>query len=177
MGGVGVLRGPAYRKGVTEVPVTITYLEMPDAPDAPPALPEGFVITEAKSPPVWYFLSLYDAVGSAYHWTDRHADPQGTAELVAGSRLYTLMKDDWPHGFFMLTGADEVDLAYFGLVPEAVGLGVGRAFLRHAIAIAYKNGAKTLSVNTCTLDHPHALPLYRSVGFDPIRTKEITRDV
>ncbi|MFS4436921.1 GNAT family N-acetyltransferase [Paracoccaceae bacterium GXU_MW_L88] len=164
---------------MTEAAVTITYLEMAAPPDAPPPLPDGFVITEAVNFPLWYFFSLYDAVGAAYQWTDRHDDRDGTAAWIARHdvRLFTLEKQGWPHGFFMLEGGETVDLAYFGLVPEAVGLKIGRTFLRHAVATAYKNGAKKLTVNTCTLDHPRALPLYQSVGFQPIRTKERMRNV
>jgi ribosomal protein S18 acetylase RimI-like enzyme len=32
-----------------------------------------------------------------------------------------------------------------------------------------------MTVNTCTLDHPRALGLYRKMGFRPVRTVDRTR--
>ncbi|MDD9922101.1 MAG: hypothetical protein OXQ92_07470, partial [Boseongicola sp.] len=59
----------------TELSYTITYLEMPERPDFNwPHLPAGSAaaLLKATAPPVWYFLSLYDAVGRDYAWEDVH---------------------------------------------------------------------------------------------------------
>ena len=58
-------------------------------------------------------------------------------------------------------------LAYFGLLPEYVGRGLGAFFLHHAIQNAWMRPITTLLVNTCTLDHPRALPLYQRMSFTP----------
>ncbi len=56
----------------TEVPFTITYLEMAERPTfGPTQLPGDVRLERAIDPPVWYFLSLYDAVGREYEWQDR----------------------------------------------------------------------------------------------------------
>jgi hypothetical protein len=34
-----------------------------------------------------------------------------------------------------------------------------------------------MTVNTCTLDHPRALPAYQSWGFHPVRREERRRRV
>ena len=50
----------------TEVPYTVTWLQMTDRPDYDwPSLPAGrpASLQHAENPPPWYFLSLYDAVG------------------------------------------------------------------------------------------------------------------
>jgi hypothetical protein len=48
----------------TEVSYSVTYLEMTMRPDwAMPRLPGHIRLERAIDPPVWYFLSLYDAVG------------------------------------------------------------------------------------------------------------------
>ncbi len=56
---------------------------------------------------------------------------------------------------------------YFGLAPDYTGLGLGAFFLGEAIAIAWDKGPRRLHVQTCTLDHPRALPLYQRFGFQP----------
>jgi GNAT superfamily N-acetyltransferase len=88
------------------------------------------------------------------------------------------MRQGWPAGFFLLdaTEAGIVDLGYFGLVPQAVGLGLGRFLLGTAIHTAWEMpGTERVTVNTCTLDHPRALGLYQKMGFVPIRREERRR--
>ena len=92
--------------------------------------------------------------------------------------LYTLLDHGWPQGFFMLEdmGDDVVDLSYFGMVPEAVGRGLGGWLLKTAILTAWdREGIRKLTVNTCTLDHPRALALYQKNGFMPVRREETSR--
>ena len=113
------------QKAGTRVAYTITYLEMDARPDyAYPHLPVASTaaLLKAEDPPVWYFLSLYDAVGRDYAWEDMHALPEAEiADQLSRSDLYTLTEKGWPHGFFLLDTREEgtCDLAYFGLVPEA----------------------------------------------------------
>lgn len=169
----------------TEVSYTITYLEMTDRPAASvPALPPGVTLHRAIAPPVWYFLALYDAVGRAYEWQDRFeqaaTDPDALHAYVSDPavHLWTAMGEGVPQGFFQLDFRDAgvCDLAYFGLVPEAVGKGLGGVLLKTAIAMGWQgDGVAKMSVNTCTLDHPRALALYRRAGFKPVGTEDRTR--
>jgi hypothetical protein len=57
----------------TEVAFRITYLEMPINPgsDRSRPCPNGVRLENAETPPVWFFLSMYDAVGRDYEWRDR----------------------------------------------------------------------------------------------------------
>nr|WP_231888461.1 GNAT family N-acetyltransferase [Acetobacter malorum] len=82
-------------------------------------------------------------------------------------------------GFYELnlSNPQDINLSYFGLFPEAIGHGVGRAFLDRAVRHAWSLGPLCVRVNTCTADHPRALPLYKQVGFEPVRTVEETWDV
>ena len=163
---------------------TVTYLEMHRKPSYGPAqLPGDIRLERAIDPPVWYFLSLYDAVGQDYYWLDRHEQAATDhAALQAFVRspdvvIWTALKHGWPQGFFMLDWREPgaCDLAYFGLVPQAVGSGLGRPLLQTAIATGWRDGVTKMSVNTCTLDHPAALPLYQKMGFEPVATEERIR--
>ena len=78
----------------------------------------------------------------------------------------------WPAGFFVLDARQEgvVELAYFGLVPQVLGQGLGSFLLRSAVVMAWdRTGTRRMTVNTCTLDHPRALGLYQRHGFVPVR--------
>jgi len=162
----------------TEVPFTVTFLEMTARPDWPaPRLPDHIRLERAIDPPVWYFLALYDAVGRDYEWQDRfeqaERDPAGLQAFVRDPDvvIWTAMGHGWPQGFFVLDGrqAGVCDLAYFGLVPRAVGGGWGRALLETAVQTGWaREGVDRMTVNTCTFDHPRALALYQKLGFTPI---------
>ncbi len=168
----------------TRVPVTITYLEMTRRPGFDrPSLPNGppTVLLAAEKPPVWYFLNLYSAVGGPWEWTDKFAtDPEELRAYVQDPKvtLYTLMRAGWPAGFFLLDARQNgaVELGYLGLVPEAIGLGLGDWLLKTAIHAAWDiPGTKTVKLETCTLDHPRALGLYQKAGFTPVGQAEISR--
>ena len=162
---------------------TITYLAMETRPPAPPPAPlnQNLALIRAETPPVAYFLYLYGRVGADHEWTDWFE--ASTAEQEAfvhdpAVSLYTLMVDGWPGGFFMLDAREGrvIDLAYFGLMPEALGRGLGAWLLGTALQTAWDlPGAARITVNTCTLDHPRALPLYQKAGFVPERRLEASR--
>lgn len=172
-----------------EVEVAVTYLAMEARPGYPrPHLPVGPVsaLIGAERPPAWYFLSLYDRVGSDYEWVDQHmVSAEALADFLEDPAvgLYTFVRAGWPHGFFVLDSreAGRCDLAYFGLVPEAIGRGLGTFLIQTAVHMAWdRPGTQRLTVNTNTLDHPRALPLYQKAGFEPVRRdsqrRTLTRD-
>lgn len=163
---------------------TVTRLEMTARPEGPrppaPNLP-GFALLQAVDPPTRWFLHLYDSVGADHEWTDWRRRPE--AELrafIAGpdALIYTAMAKGWTAGFFMLDWREKgtCELAYFGLTPEARGLGLGRWLLDDAIRTGWaRSGVNRMLVETCTLDSPRALPLYQRMGFTPVRREEKRR--
>jgi len=79
-----------------------------------------------------------------------------------------------PAGYFQLDAATEpgsVEIAYFGLAPDAIGQGLGKHLLSCAVRDAWALGPKRVWLHTCTLDHPHALPNYQKRGFVPYKTE------
>ena len=60
----------------------------------------------------------------------------------------------------------EVEIAYFGLVPEYIGRGLGPALLDRALERAWSYGPRRVWLHTCSLDHPKALAVYRRAGFE-----------
>lgn len=72
----------------------------------------------------------------------------------------------------------EVELAFFGLVADAVGGGAGRVMMSRAIERAFAEpGVRRFWVHTCTLDHPAALAFYVRSGFVPYaRSVEVADD-
>jgi GNAT superfamily N-acetyltransferase len=60
-------------------------------------------------------------------------------------------------------------IRFLGLVPELAGKGLGKWLFAQALALAWRPGVGRVTVNTCTLDHPAALPSYLREGFRPVR--------
>ncbi len=145
----------------------ISYLSMNHAPSKP--APEMNVL-KAQPFPLWYFRALYQAVGSGYFWTDMlELSEEELAQYCDNPKntLYSLISQGAPAGMFVLYENEEItNLAYFGLTKESHGQGLGGQLLDYAIATAWQRPEiKEMTVNTCTLDHERALPLYLSRGF------------
>ncbi|MGI9372149.1 MAG: GNAT family N-acetyltransferase [Hyphomicrobiales bacterium] len=173
---------PKKKSKVADAPeaieLTVTYLEMFAEPLLHIPMPnQKIALIKAENPPVHYSRYLYDIVGQDYVWVDRKRISD--AELVAtihddDYETFVLFHDGNPAGFFELDcrQQDEVELAYFGMFPEATGLGLGRYLLAQAIKSAWAHEPKRVHVETCTLDHPAALPLYQKLGFTPYKQVE-----
>ncbi|MBV9735732.1 MAG: GNAT family N-acetyltransferase [Acidisphaera sp.] len=168
---------------VVRVGVTVTFLRMdrPPEPGSPP-LPAGTQAVRLAAPSVAFYRYLYDTVGAPHVWWLRRATPD--EELAAllrtpGVSITVLYSGGEPAGFYELDARywPDVNLSYFGLMPPRVGQGLGYPFLRHAIDVVWQNGARGMTVNTCTADHPRAMPTYLRAGFRPVRQVRETWDV
>jgi GNAT superfamily N-acetyltransferase len=165
------------REPVTRVAVDVTFLRMDAPPEgAAPALPEGASVVRLGRCSVPFYRYLYDTVGRDWLWWLRRTVPDAEIEgLLARPEITidVLYQRGEPAGFFELErrgGQAGTNLAYFGLMPHAIGRGVGQALLRRAIDSAWAESPRVLTVNTCTADHPRALPNYVGAGFRVMRT-------
>lgn len=159
---------------------TVTWLAMA-SPPAPAPPDGGLALVEATDPPPAWFLYLYREVGQDWEWTDwLGRSPAEVAAFVGDPEvtITTLLVDGWPGGFFMLDTREPAvcDLAYFGLVPQAIGRGLGRRLLAAAVRRGWaRPGVLRMTVNTNSLDHPRAMGLYRDAGFVAVRSTRASR--
>lgn len=158
---------------VGRVPVVITWLELLEPPGRSPLQPPlpGTEIVRALEPPVHFYRYLYATVGGAWLWTRRRlVDDATLAGLIhaPSTDLRVLWVHGVPAGYVELTMVErpEVEIAYFGLVPEFTGKGLGPYLLDWAVRHAFAKGATRLAVDTCDLDHPKALATYEAAGFE-----------
>lgn len=161
------------------VPMTVTFLDMRQRPLVlPPPSPKGMVaLLRAENPSVRFYRFLYDSVGRPWKWVERRKMDDDTLSAIISdpaNALYVLYVGGCPAGMaeldFRKPGVGQ--LAYFGLLPEFIGRRLGFYFLYQAVALAWAQPITVLKVNTCTLDHPHALPLYQRMGFTPYSREE-----
>ena len=120
---------------------------------------------------------FYRSVGKPWQWTDRlvWTEKQWRTYAVRDElETWIGYLDDDEIGYFELEAQPEcnVQLQYFGLLPEFTGRGLGGALLSSAIARAWAmEGTRRVWVHTCTNDHPAALENYRRRGFQIYRTE------
>ncbi len=152
----------------------VTYLEMRERP-APRAVPDAPGVTLApERMGLAAFRDLFARVGTPWLWSGalERADDEMAAWLDDPAvETLVLRRDGAALGFAQLDHRDAgaCELAYFGLVPEAAGAGLGRRMMEAAIGRAFAGGPIRLHVHTCTLDGPGALAFYLRSGFAPLR--------
>lgn len=155
----------------------VTWLEM-SAPPAAPArpLPDGVTLEPilGDAAGVARYRDLFRAVGEDWLWFGRAA--QSDAELSALLDAPTtwcraVVRAGTDVGLVELDASrpGEVELVYFGLVPTAVGTGLGRALMGTALAEAWSRAPERVTVHTCHLDHPGALDFYVRSGFVAVK--------
>ena len=154
--------------------VTTWSLEMRDPTDLKPAVPPStpVAIERAEVPQPELNRFLYTAVGGDWYWLGRlpwtyerwmawldRPEVETWVARCAGS----------PAGYFELERQDggDVEIAYFGLLPQYIGRGIGGHLLTSTIQRAWAlDGARRVWVHTCSLDHPSALANYQARGLE-----------
>src|SRR3979490_149052 len=157
---------------VSTIEVTRTYLEMRDpAPvQAPRSDDPRIRVEQMPECPASFFRYLYVEVGRNYHWIDRL--PWTDEEIVAHTNqpeisLWLMTEDGANAGYFELRRCEDgsIEVAYFGLLPQFIGRGLGKHLLTCAVEPAWGAGANRVWLHTCTLDDPAAMPNYLKRGF------------
>lgn len=158
-----------------------TFLEMRDIAGLQAAArPELAVrIEQVQDCPASFFRYLYTEVGRAYYWIDRlpWTDDEIRKYLSDPDvSLWLMTVSGAPAGYFELRrdSVGGTEIAYFGLLPEFTGRGLGGYLLTVAVQRAWAAGTERVWLHTNTLDHPAALPNYLKRGFKPFHSETYT---
>ena len=83
-----------------------------------------------------------------------------------------------PFGYIELVRqAESVEIAFFGLLPQYIGMGLGGFLLSEAIRRAWQLNPRRVWVHTCTLDHKYALDNYLARGLTIYKQEKKTEQV
>jgi len=151
-------------------PLVTTYLEMQSPEQLRPKCGDERFQVRERTDRDWRFnRDLYLAVGGQWQWIDKRPwrDEQWQEYAVAPElRAFAAYYGDALAGYYELRqdGEGGVEIAYFGLLPEFIGSGLGGALLTSAIEEAWKMSPKRVWVHTCNRDHPQALANYQARG-------------
>jgi len=171
--------------GYKLVPARTTYLEMPcNETPGYPEIPTDCAVARWERPPLPEYRALFRAVGGEWGWTGRLLLSDGDLRELLDQpdiEIYLLACGSRPAGFAELDRRvpGEVEIVYFGLVPEFIGRGLGKFLLRWTVQRAWRGregdaadgpGGPAVStrrvwLHTCEFDHPGAVAAYRKAGF------------
>jgi GNAT superfamily N-acetyltransferase len=170
---------PLTLDGYTDLPRgkianVVTYLELTAPPGVPRTARIDLAVRRLPKPDLDWYRGLYRRIGERWLWfsravmsdTDlrrRLADPSTEIHLLEG--------DGSALGFAELSHhvPGEVEIAMFGVVPEATGTGAARFLIEAVLDGIWTAGVRRVWLHTCTFDHPAALRFYQARGFRPYK--------
>lgn len=163
----------------------VTFLEMTERSEKTRRQPpSGYSLETVERWDTDAFLELYREIGWEWLWSSRllMSREKLEAKLAAphmrswcpiyGGRRMGIVEMD-------ISKPHETEISFFGVVPDAVGGGIGGWMMQEAVEIAFaRPGVKRLWLHTCHFDSPQALPFYMHMGFKPYaRAVEVHDDV
>ena len=168
-GGAAAVDGDVPPGSLREV---ITWLEMSAPPPRrrTPGRLGSIALMQARRPAVSFYRYLYNQVGEPWLWHERRRlDDAALSAIIHDSkvRINVVYCSGAPAGFaeLDLRAPGEIEIAYFGLLPEYTGRGLGGFLLERTIEQAWRSHPRRVWVHTCNLDAPGALALYQKNGF------------
>ena len=166
-----------------KIATVVTYLEMTARPTSRPlAERSDLELGSMRAASLDEYRDLFRRVGTPWLWSSRLVMSAAALGAILGDpevEAFALRQQGRSIGLLELDRRQgpHVELAFFGLVPDAVGSGAGRWLMERALDLAFTTEVTRLWVHTCTLDHPAALPFYIRTGFRPYkRAIEIADD-
>lgn len=154
-----------------KIAAVVTYLEMmrPPSSVAEPRAGDDVTLTPFEGGTEAY-QALFRAVGEPWLWVSRLAMPDAKLAAIIADPAVAIRvarRDGRALGFLEVDARapDETELAFLGVVPDAIGSGLGRRMMSEAIRLAFARPIRRLFVHTCTFDHPDAVAFYVRSGF------------
>ena len=169
--------------------VTVTYLKMTQPPSRPPVpapmLDKPLAIQRLVDPPVDYYRFVQHTIGDPWLWWLRKTlSDAEVAEIIGDDRveIYVAQLGGAPAGMVELDFRDQAasgdaELKFLGLMPWAIGRGLGPHLLDWGVRCAWERepAPRRLILDTCSWDHPKALAGYQKAGFQ-VYDREMRHD-
>jgi GNAT superfamily N-acetyltransferase len=145
----------------------VTYLEMTERPKPRPMPDSALRLERWREVEPARYRMLFSRVGGRWLWFSRLAMDDAKLKAAVAEVHAVVDRSGIEVGMIELdfSQAGECLIRFLGLVPELAGRGHGRWLFAQTLALAWRPGVTRVHVNTCTLDHPAALPAYLRAGF------------
>jgi GNAT superfamily N-acetyltransferase len=162
-----------------QIATLVTYLEMSQRPatrddgaSASRSLDKPYELHGPLAADLAAYRSIFRRVGEDWLWFSRLVMSDEELRAIIGDpqvAVYVPHHEGRPAGLLELDfrTPGECELAFFGLVKEVIGKGLGRRLMHDAIGLAFAKPIRRFFVHTCTFDHPGSVEFYRRSGFRP----------
>ena len=149
------------------VGAVVTYLEMTEPPAARPLPASPLRLERWPAPDPERYRALFRKVGARWLWYSRLVMDDERLRREMAEVHAVIDESNAEAGLLELDFRTEGEclIRFLGLVPELAGRGHGGWLFAQTLALAWRPGVERVHVNTCTLDHPAALPAYLRAGF------------
>ncbi len=162
---------------MTKIKTLVTFLQMCEQKHEYPApFPDHILLKRVKNISISQYRQIYKQIGEKYYWVSRKVisdselkviihHPKVEIYILCDTRLPT---DEQIIGFFEISAQNaprSAEISFIGLVDNAIGKGLGLLLTQYAIQYAWAQNVGRILIQTCTLDHKRALPLYQKLGF------------
>ena len=150
-----------------QVGAVVTFLEMTARPPLRPLPASPLRLERWKTPDPAKYRTLFRRVGAPWLWYSRLLmdDARLSGEMAEVHAVIDRQGIEVGMLELDFRTAGECLIRFLGLVPELAGKGHGEWLFGRTLALAWRPGVRRVHVNTCTLDHPAALPAYLKAGF------------
>jgi GNAT superfamily N-acetyltransferase len=149
------------------VGAVVTYLDMTERPKPRPLPDSPLRLEPWPDPDPARYRLLFERIGARWLWYSRLVmdDERLRGEIAEVHAVVDRSGIEVGMIELDLRIQSECLVRFLGLVPELAGKGHGDWLFARTLALAWRRGVERVSVNTCTLDHPAALPAYLKAGF------------
>jgi GNAT superfamily N-acetyltransferase len=153
------------------VGAVVTFLEMTERPKPRPVPPAPLAMVRWSDIDPAKYRTLFARVGGRWLWYSRLAMDDATLLANVAEVHAVVDRRRVEVGMLELDFREEGEclIRFLGLVPELAGKGLGAWLFAQTLALAWRPGVSRVHVNTCSLDHPAALPSYLKAGFKAYR--------
>jgi len=154
-----------------ELGTVVTYLEMTKRPKPRPLPASPLRLVPWREVDPAKYRMLFRRVGGRWLWYSRLLMDDETLRSNMAEVHVVEDRAGVELGMIELDFAKEGEclIRFLGLVPELAGRGHGKWLFAQTLALAWRKGVERVHVNTCSLDHPAALPSYLKAGFKAYR--------
>ena len=157
----------------------VTYLEMLERPALTEVAASRILTSEVRlrqvqNPGLDWYRALYRRAGAQWLWFSRlEVKDEKLAEMLnrPTTELFVAEREGSEIGLAELDRSQppSVEITSFALFSEAIGKGLGRAFMTQLLGRAWSKSTARVWLHTCTLDGPAALSFYMKCGFRPYK--------
>ncbi len=152
----------------------VTYVEMRERPAPANVSSSGVSLRRIQNPTLDWYRALFRRAGAHWLWFSRLelTDAQLTKVLQDPNiELFVAEREGQEIGMGELDRAQSpnVEITSFALFSEAIGKGLGRAFMTQLLNHAWSGSTTRVWLHTCNLDGPTALSFYMKCGFRPYK--------